>query len=271
MTAADNQPDWDAIAEKFDLWLPAIAPVGEKLLAVLDVQSGMQILDVASGTGEPALTLARRFAGEVNIRGIDSAEGMIKVGQKKVLAEKLKNITFQTMFSEQMSFADDRFDRILCRFGVMLFEDPQQGLKEMCRVLKPGGKTAMAVWSTPETMPTMYWAYEAFRSLIPEEAYPPLMKVTSLGAVGVLDGMLTQAGFAEYDIESHTFHYQFESFEQYWDLVEASDILKMQYDLLSPEQRDLVRDEVGRFAKDFVTDQGLVIPHDYLLATAVKR
>ncbi len=43
MTAADNQPDWDKIAEKFDLWLPVIAPVGEKLLEALDVQSGMQI------------------------------------------------------------------------------------------------------------------------------------------------------------------------------------------------------------------------------------
>jgi len=269
MTAADNQPDWDKIAEKFDLWLPTIEPVGEKLLTTLDVHSDMRILDVASGTGEPALTLARRFAG-VNIQCIDSAEGMVKVGQKKVLAESLKNISFQPMPSEQMTFADDSFDRILCRFGVMLFEDPQQGLKEMCRVLKPAGKTAIAVWSTPETMPTMYWAYEALKSLIPEDAYPPLIKATSLGAVGVLDEMLTQAGFAEYDIDSHTFHYQFESFEQYWDLVEASDILKMQYDLLSAEQRDLVRDEVGRFAKDFVTEQGLVIPHDYLLATAVK-
>ncbi len=58
--AAQNQPDWDNLAEKFDLWLPHIAPVGEALLASLVVNPGDKILDVASGTGEPALTLARR-------------------------------------------------------------------------------------------------------------------------------------------------------------------------------------------------------------------
>ena len=65
-----NQPDWGAIAEKFDLWLPHIAPVGESLLQALGARPGERILDPGSGTGEPALTLARRPGGQVDITGI---------------------------------------------------------------------------------------------------------------------------------------------------------------------------------------------------------
>ena len=61
-----------------------------------------------------------------------------------------------------------------------------------------------------------------------------------------------------------------ESFDAYWDAVEASDILKMQYDALPEDQRDTIRDEVGRFARDFIQDGNLVIPHDFLLVTGNK-
>ena len=75
MTAKNNQPDWDKIAEKFDIFLPQIAPVGEALLEALDARPGDKVLDIASGTGEPALTLARRQP-HVQITGIDAADGM---------------------------------------------------------------------------------------------------------------------------------------------------------------------------------------------------
>jgi ubiquinone/menaquinone biosynthesis C-methylase UbiE len=264
-----NQPDWDRIAEKFDCWLPQIAPVGEDLLAALAVQPGDKVLDVASGTGEPALTLARRQP-HCEIVGVDAADGMIQVAQKKAAQERLQHLRFQTMPAEHLDFAADSFDKVLCRFGVMLFEDPQRGLQEMQRVLKPGGRMALAVWSTADTMPLMKWSYDAFQERIPEDDYPPLMKVTSLGEAGIMEAMLEQAGLADYHIEARHFDYRFESFEAYWDLMEASDILKQQFDALPEDQRDTVRDEVGRYARDFVTPQGLVIPHEYLLVTAGK-
>lgn len=265
MGREDNQPDWDKIAEKFDIWLPQIAPVGTALLEKLAAYPNDTILDMGSGTGEPVLTLARTLGDKVQITGIDAAEGMVNVAQQKVVTEKLTGITFQTMPAEKMSFADNSFDRVLCRFGVMLFDDPLQGLKEMRRVLKPRGRFSLAVWSTPETMPTLHWSYQAFKGRVEEAYYPPLAKVTSLGAPGTVEALLDAAGFSEYTVEANTFHYNFDSFEDYWDAVEASDILKMQYDQLPDEQRHLIRDEVGRFARDFVQDGRLVIPHDYLL------
>ena len=270
MSAKDNQPDWDKIAEKFDIWLPQIAPVGEALLEALDAQPGDKIIDMGSGTGEPALTLARRMNGHVDITGIDAADGMVKVAQKKVADEKLSGISFTTMPAEKMTFPDNSFDRALCRFGVMLFEDPLQGLKEMRRVLKPDSRYALAVWSTPETMRTLSWSYEVFKHRLEEEYHPPLAKVTSLGAPGIMEELLNEAGLNRFTVEAKTFHYQFESFDAYWDAVEASDILKMQYDALAENQRHEIRDEVGSFARDFIKDGQLVIPHEYLLVSGNK-
>ena len=270
MSNNDNQPDWAAIAEKFDLWLPQIAPVGDALLEALDARPGDRIIDLGSGTGEPALSLARRMAGRVDITGIDSAAPMVAVAQRKVAAEGLEHIRFVHMPGEQLDFADDSFDRALSRFGVMLFNDSQRGLNEIRRVLKPGGHFAIAVWSTPETMPTLQWSYDAFSSRIPEEAAPPLHKVTSLGQPGVLQDMLGLAGFREISVEARTFHYRFDSFDAYWDVVESSDILKQQYDALPADQHGEIRDEIAAMANVHLSDNALVIPHDFLLATGVK-
>lgn len=270
MGAADNQPDWGKIAEKFDIWLPQLAPVGVALLQALAAQAGNKILDLGSGTGEPALTLARDMGNTIQITGVDAAEGMVKVAQQKVIKEKLNGIHFETMSAENLKFADNSFDRILCRFGVMLFADPLQGLKEMHRVLKPGGRYSLAVWSTPETMLTLLWTYEAFKNKIDEQFYPPLAKITSLGIKGNIEKLLIEAGYNNYVIEEKTFHYEFDSFDAYWDAVEASDILKMQYDALAESERGTIRDEVGRFARDFVVNGQLAIPHNYLLVSGTK-
>jgi ubiquinone/menaquinone biosynthesis C-methylase UbiE len=265
-----NQPDWASIAEKFDLWLPHIAPVGENLLQALNARPGDRILDLGSGTGEPALTLARGLLGHVDITGIDSAAPMVAVAQDKVMREQLQNVRFLTMRAEDLDFPENSFDRALSRFGVMLFDDPLRGTKEMRRVLRTGGRFAIAVWSTPETMPTLYWSYQVFGDRIPPELAPPLPKVTSLGGAGVLDELLHLAGFKQFEITAHTFNYQFGSFDEYWNIVEASDILKQQYDALPVEERKAIRDEVALFARDFQGENGLAIPHDYLIATGIK-
>lgn len=230
MNTPPDQPDWNIIAEKFDVWLPHLAPVGETLLTALHARHGDHILDLASGTGEPALSLARRHGGAITITGIDAAAGMVKVAQAKVIQENLVNVAFQAMRAEDLSFADHSFDRILCRFGIMLFDDPLQGLREAYRTLKPGGLLAMTVWADPETMTTMYWIYHALKQFLPDHKLPALPKATSLGCPGVLDTLLQNAGFHDHIITTHTFHYRFPSFESYWALVEASDILKIQFD-----------------------------------------
>jgi len=267
----NNQPDWNKMAEKFDLWVPFIESVGEKMLSIADVQAGSRVLDVASGTGEPAITLAKKMKGEIEITGTDAMEGMVKVAQNKVKNLGLNNIEFTTMPAEKLEFEDNSFDHVICRFGVMLFQDSQQGLNEMCRVLKPGGRFVIAVWNTPETMPIMNWGYLAFKGKIDDEKLPAIEKLTSLGGAGVLDAMLEKAGFSQHQICTEDLEYKFESFQQYWELVDASDVLKMQFDALGEDQKPLIQNEMAEFAKDFETTGGqLSVPHQYLLVSGKK-
>lgn len=265
----NNQPDWDKMAEKFDSWLPHIEPVGREMLNALTAQAGDKILDIASGTGEPALSLARENE-QVEITGIDAAPGMVKVANNKVVRENLRNINFSVMPVEHLDFPDAAFDKVLCRFGVMLFEDPQQGVNEMNRVLKKGGRFVIAVWGEKENMPTMYWSYQVFKDKVPDDNLPPLEKITSMGAPGAIDTLLANAGFTDINVERHTFHYNFASFDEYWEIVESSDLLKQQYDALSEGNRHNIRNEVAKFAQAHISDEGFNIPHEYLLVWGSK-
>lgn len=270
MRCSDDQPDWNRIAEKFDLWLPHLAPVGEALMTALEPRHGDHVLDLASGTGEPALSLARRYAGTITVTGIDAAAGMVAVAQAKSVREGIDNIRFECMPAENLTFADDNFDRAVCRFGLMLFEDPLQGLQELRRTLRHGGRFALSVWAAPETMTSLRWTYEALRHRLPEHCHPPLARATSLGRTGVLENLLREAGFRDFAVDTRTCSYRFPSFDAYWELLEDSNMLTDQYQALASEERAAVRDEIRRSAASCMGNEGLVVPHQYRLASGYK-
>ena len=263
-----GQPDWAQMAARFDVFLPAIAPVGEALLEALDARPGHRVLDVASGTGEPALTLARRLRGQVDILGTDAAPPMVDVANAKVRDEGLSRIAFRAMPAEKLDLESDAFDRVLCRFGVMLFENPQQGLGEMCRVLKPGGRVALAVWG--EHMPSLRWAYDALKERLPEDLHPPYHKIIAMGDAQTLQTCMARAGFRDVAVAVRRFHYSFPSLDAFWDATEASGILQQQMDALSPADRATVQAEIRQMAVVFDGERGFHVPHDFLLAVATK-
>jgi len=268
MSLADNQPDWGGLAEKFDLWAPHIAPVGDALLVALDAQPGEHILDLASGTGEPALTLAKRQP-LVKITGTDAANGMVQVAARKASEQQLDNLQFQTMAAEALSFPDDHFDRLSCRFGVMLFNDPDAGLQQIYRVLKPGGRCVLAVWDTLEGMTGVHWAQKVFKDRIPELAQSAADKATSMSG-GVLEALLAKVGFSGIKTELNRFEYHFSNFDAYWQNCVDSAIMKQQLDALKTGQLDEVRSAFAELAAPYQTTDGLVIPHEYRLAIAIK-
>jgi ubiquinone/menaquinone biosynthesis C-methylase UbiE len=263
-----GQPDWNRIAQKFDLWLPHIAPVGETLIERLDLHPRDRVLDLACGTGEPGLTLARRYGDEVGILGVDAAEGMVNAARAKVEKEGLRGIAFKVMPAEDLALPDGGFDRALCRFGAMLFKDPVKGLSEMHRVLAPGGRFAIAVWG--ERMSAIEMAAKALEPHLPEDSGPPFAQITSLGAPGALEAALEAAGFTGFEVTQHSLDYRFPNFEAYWDLVEESAMLADLMGQMSPEQQDAVRDEVASLATAYHAPEGLVLPHVYLIASGPR-
>jgi demethylmenaquinone methyltransferase/2-methoxy-6-polyprenyl-1,4-benzoquinol methylase len=123
------------------------------------------ILDVATGTGDMAVLLARGYP-QAQITGVDISEGMLEVGRKKLARLKLNSrITLRPGDSEALPFSDDQFDAITVAFGVRNFENLERGLLEMRRVLKPGGKLLVLEFSQPRT-PGICQLYKAYMRLI---------------------------------------------------------------------------------------------------------
>ncbi len=124
------------------------------------------ILDVATGTGDLALAAAAQTGAHVT--GVDISEGMLSMGRKKIAAKELENrITLQAGDSAALPFKEGHFDAVLCAYGVRNFEHLEQGLREMCRVMRDGGALAILEFSKPETPVVKQLFGFYFRRILP--------------------------------------------------------------------------------------------------------
>lgn len=166
-----------------------------------------QILDVATGTGDLAISLARKIEG-AQVTGVDISENMLAIGRRKVSEKGLDGwITLQKGDAEALGFPDGSFDCVTAAFGVRNFGDIPAGLREMCRVTRPGGRCFVLEFSEP-TVPLFGWIYRIyFHKILPKMgrmvskdagAYTYLpQSVGGFPAPDVFVEMLREAGFAE--------------------------------------------------------------------------
>jgi len=126
-----------------------MAAVTTALVEAAQPQPGMRILDLASGNGEPALTLARRVAPHGHVMATDFSEGMLSALRANAAADQVTNIHTKMCDAHALPFADGRFDLVTSRFGVMFFADAPAVLGEVKRVLTSGGRVACVVWGPP--------------------------------------------------------------------------------------------------------------------------
>lgn len=124
---------------------------------IADNREPMQILDVATGTGDFAIAIAQKVHPESEIIGIDLSEKMLEVGRTKVP----DNVRLQQGDVEALTFPDNTFDRVSVAFGIRNFEHLEQGLSEMHRVLGLGGKMVILELSYPDN-PFLLWCYKLY-------------------------------------------------------------------------------------------------------------
>ena len=138
---------WDALIMDF------LQPHGAAIIEHLKPKGAQVVLDIAAGTGEPGLTIARQLAGG-KVVITDLAEGMLQVASEKVKKAGIKNVEMREADACALPFADHSFAAVSCRLGYMFFPDMAQATHEMVRVLEPGGRIATTVWGAPEKN---YW------------------------------------------------------------------------------------------------------------------
>ncbi len=126
----------------------------------VDTDKPLEILDVACGTGDFTIEIARKVAAGSRVTGIDLSEGMMKIGREKIAKAGVEAELVQGD-CEALPYADGTFNRISVGFGVRNFEHLELGLSEMCRVLKPGGKLVVLELSVPSNG-FIRWCYKLY-------------------------------------------------------------------------------------------------------------
>jgi ubiquinone/menaquinone biosynthesis C-methylase UbiE len=133
----------------YGLMKDQLKDVTSALVDAAEVSPGMVVLDLASGTGEPALSIARRVGPVGRVTATDISEPMLSVLRENAANEGVSNIDTEVGDAHGLRFADATFDRVTSRFGVMFFIEIQKALGEVRRVLKPGGRAAFLAWGKP--------------------------------------------------------------------------------------------------------------------------
>ena len=147
---------FDSIAPSYD-FLNHLMSLGidriwrrNAIRVISDTDKSLRVLDVACGTGDFSIGIAKASSAESSVTGVDLSENMLETGRKKVLKARLEDkIVLETGDCEHLHYADMTFDRVSVAFGVRNFEHLELGLKEMLRVLKPGGKLVILELSLP--------------------------------------------------------------------------------------------------------------------------
>ena len=136
-----------------------------KTVRHLRPQPGDRILDVCTGTGDLALAFHRYLKGRAAIVGTDFCQEMLEIAQSK--SDGCRDLTYQQADAQELPFEDDSFDVVTVAFGLRNVEDTDQGLRELARVCKPGGKVGVLEFTTPRRWPVrpLYGWY--FRNVLP--------------------------------------------------------------------------------------------------------
>ncbi len=126
------------------------APVSERMLELGGLGPGMRVLDVGSGTGEPALRAARRVAPGGSVLGIDAAGGMLGLARERAAQEGLSNVEFRQADAQEFDAPAGQFDCATARWSLMYMPAPERALERIRTGLKPGGRLVAAFWAEPE-------------------------------------------------------------------------------------------------------------------------
>ena len=265
----ENADAWRSVAAGWErqrpLFLDSTRVVSERLIELLDPQPGETILELAAGPGDTGLLVAPSLTPGGRLVSTDFATEMVHAAERRATELGLDEdlVSFQVEDMTALSFDDAMFDGIVCRWGLMLVPDIDRAAGEITRVLRPGGRVALAVWADPDDNDWMTAPGRSALELgLADRPEPDAPGPFRLSRDGLLAEVLTGAGLTVETVEDVTLTWRASGLSEWWAVArDTSRALALILDRASEEQANAVRAGGERRLERYVQPDGsLAVP-----------
>jgi len=217
---AGQRRDWGSAAKGWHDWQELIvsgtAGVSKRLVEIAGIKAGDRVLDVAAGSGEPALTAAQVVGPEGEIVATDISPEMLSYAGERAAAARIDNIDFIEADASSLDFPPASFDAALSRWGIIFEPEAEAAAGRIRGFLKPGGRMAISSWGPPERVPMLAVPMRTVMTQLnvppPPPGTPgPLSRPTSDAIAGLLEG----GGFSDIQVEQLEVELEWDSPEEF--------------------------------------------------------
>lgn len=271
-----QRDDWNRVAAGWDKWdlffNRTMAFINHRLVADARIRPGLQVLDLGSGTGYPALLAGEVVGSEGTVIGIDLAESMLAVATRKAKTLGLAQVSFRTGDVTMLPFESGSMDSIVSRFCLMFLPEIPKAVAEIARVLKPGGYIAAAVWSSPEQNPFIRIPLDVIKTIMPlPPPDPEAPGIFRLARPGDLSGMFDRAGLVPLDDEEFTAEVTYATAEEFFrGLMDIAAPIQNLFAKLTPAQQSEAEQGIIKAVNDYRRPEGVSLPIAVRIVSARK-
>jgi ubiquinone/menaquinone biosynthesis C-methylase UbiE len=257
---------WDLAAINYEtLWQAQLAEAQAALLTWASPSTNEQVLDVACGTGLVSIEAAHAVGSSGHVLGIDLSDQMVVAAERRARDLKLSNCSFSRMDAEELALPDASFDVALCALGLMYMPDPEQALREMCRVLRPGGRVSLAVWGE-----RVKCGWSAIFPIVDDEVASDVCPLFfRLGEQDTLARLCADAKFENVRHRRITATLTFSDANDACDAAFVGGPVALAWSRFNDEVRARVRGRYLDAIKSWRHGQGYRIPGEFVIAAAV--
>lgn len=258
---------WDKASGDYEeYWSKQIEPAQKRLLEMAALRPGERVLDIACGTGLITFPAAITVGPQGSVVGTDISDRMVERGREESARQGLMNVSFQRADAEALDFPESSFDAALCSLGLMYVPDPQNALRQVLRLLKPGGRMGAAVWGQRDRCG---WAgiFPIVDARVKSEVCPMFFQ---LGTGNSLRMAMEMAGFCDVTVHRLANALDYESPEDALGAAFAGGPVALAYAHFDDDIRKEAHAEYLRTIQPYRRGGGYSIPGEFVVALARK-